>query len=241
MKQIFGTACVAPVCGYFAAVLAVALAIAPALAQTPAGPAPTPQPSPTASAPVPTAATPVMAPIDQLMAPGPLPDLPQGANDAPVTIVEYGSSTCTHCAAFHDNVFPTLKTKYIDPGKVKFIFREFPLDPLATGSFMLARCAGPDKRNAVIDQLFTQQKTWAFVDKPIQPLLDLVKGLGFTQADFETCLKNQELYDQVNSSRDQAADKFNVDATPTFFINGRKQTGELSIADFDAALDPLLK
>ena len=225
--------------------LAALLALTPALAQTAATPTPTPTPTatatPAASAPVPTASTPTMAPIDQLMAQGPLPDLVQGAIDAPVTIVEYGSTTCTHCAAFHDNVFPSLKTKYIDPGKVKFIFREFPLDPLATGSFMLARCAGPDKRNAIIDQLFTQQKTWAFVDKPIEALLDLVKQSGMSQVDFENCLKNQELMDQVSQTRDRAAEKFNVDSTPTFFVNGRKMTGDLPIAEFDKVLEPLLK
>ena len=175
------------------------------------------------------------------MAPGPLPDIVQGSPSAPVTIVEYASMTCPHCAAFHESGWKDLKAKYVDTGKVKFILREFPLDPLAAGGFMLARCAGNDKRNAVIDQLFSQQNSWAFVDKPLQPLLELAKGLGFTQADFETCLQNQALYDQVNAARDQAADKFNVDATPTFFINGKKFAGELTIADFDAALEPLLK
>jgi protein-disulfide isomerase len=221
---------------YLIAILA-SLALAQAIAQ----PAATPSPTPAATAPVPTQAAPTMAPIDQLMAPAALPDLPQGAPDAPVTIIEYGSTTCTHCAAFHDNVFPTLKTKYIDAGKVKFIFREFPLDPLATGSFMLARCAGADKRNALIDTLFTQQKTWAFVDKPIDALLDLVKQSGMSQVDFETCLKNQELMDQVSQTRDRAAEKFNVDATPTFFVNGRKLTGDQPIAEFDKVLEPLLK
>jgi protein-disulfide isomerase len=221
---------------YLIAILA-SLALAQAIAQ----PAATPSPTPAATAPVPTQAAPTMVPIDQLMAPAALPDLPQGAPDAPVTIIEYGSTTCTHCAAFHDNVFPTLKTKYIDPGKVKFIFREFPLDPLATGSFMLARCAGADKRNALIDTLFTRQKTWAFVDKPIDALLDLVKQSGMSQVDFETCLKNQELMDQVSQTRDRAAEKFNVDATPTFFVNGRKLTGDQPIAEFDKVLEPLLK
>jgi protein-disulfide isomerase len=243
---------------FLAAPLALCLALtaAPAAFAQAASPAATPAPvaSPAPAASPQAAATPsanpspdasltapTVIPLDQLMAPGPLPDIVQGAVTAPITIVEYASMTCPHCAAFHEGPWKDLKSKYVDTGKVKFILREFPLDPLATAGFMLARCAGPDKRNAVIDLLYAQQKTWAFVDKPIQPLLDLVKGLGFTQTDFETCLKNQELYDQVNASRDQAADKFGVDATPTFFINGRKQTGEMSIADLDAALEPLLK
>ncbi len=202
--------------------------------------APTPAPSftpPSADA----AAPPVMVPIDQLMGIGPLPDLIQGSVAAPVTIVEYASMTCTHCAAFHETTWPELKAKYVDTGRAKFILREFPLDPLATAGFMLARCAGPDKRNILVDTLFSQQKTWAFVDKPIEPLLALVKQIGMTQTDFETCLKNQDLYEQVNQSRERAAEAFNVDSTPTFFVNGRKLSGELAIADFDRVIDPLSK
>ena len=112
-----------------------------------------------------------MVPLDQLMSIGPLPDIVQGSPTAPATIIEYASMTCSHCAAFHETTWPELKAKYIDSGRAKFILREFPLDPLATAGFMLARCAGPDKRNLLIDQLFSQQKTWAFVDKPIEPLL----------------------------------------------------------------------
>jgi protein-disulfide isomerase len=182
-----------------------------------------------------------MVSLDQLMAPGPLPDLAQGSASAPVTIVEYASMTCTHCAAFHEETWPKLKAKYVDTGKVKFILREFPLDPLATAGFMLARCAGADKRNAIVDLLYTQQKNWAFVDKPIDALAALVKQAGISQADFETCLKNQGLYDQVNQTREGAAQKFKVNATPTFFVNGREMTGELPIEDFDKVLEPLLK
>jgi protein-disulfide isomerase len=210
-------------------------------AQTPA-----PTPSPSSAVPIippspPEPEAPIMVPLDQLMAIGPLPDIVQGAVNAPSTIVEYASVTCTHCAAFHETIWPDLKAKYVDSGRVKFILREFPLDPLATAGFMLARCSGPDKRNLLLDQLFSQQKTWAFVDKPIQPLLDIVKQTGMSQTDFETCLKNQELYDQVNQSRDRAADAFNIDATPTFFINGRKLVGELTLADFDRLLQDLPK
>ena len=172
-------------------------------------------------------------PLDQLMAEGPLPDMWIGSKDAPVAIVEYASMTCPHCAAFHAETWPTLKTKYIDTGKARFVLREFPLDPLATAGFMLARCAGADKRNAITDLLFDQQKNWAFVDKPVDALAATVKQAGITQAQFETCLKDQKLYDQVNQTRDQASTKFKIDATPTFFINGRKYTGELSVAQMD--------
>lgn len=179
-------------------------------------------------------------PVDQLMKEGSLADAWEGAKDAPVTIIEYASMTCTHCAAFHAESYPTLKSKYIDTGKVRFTLREFPLDPLATAGFMLARCAGPDKRNAMVDLLFTQQKNWAFVDKPVEALAATVKQAGITQAAFETCLKDQKLYDQVNAARDAADKTFGVDATPTFFINGKKVSGELSVADLEKTLDPLL-
>ena len=163
--------------------------------------------------------------IADLMAEGPLPDCPEGSSDAPVTIVEYASMTCPHCAAFHVETYPKLKSDYIDTGKARFILREFPLDPLATAGFMLARYAGEDKRNAMIDLLFTQQKSWAYAEKKIAALASLVKQAGLTQADFETCLKDQALYDKVNKTRDIAAEMFKVQSTPTFFINGRRHNG----------------
>jgi protein-disulfide isomerase len=205
-----------------AAALWVSTSVAPALAQT--APAP-----------------PDAAPIDRLMAVGPLPDIVRGSPDAPVTIIEYASMTCSHCAAFHAATWPELKAKYIDSGRAKFILREFPLDPLAAAGFMLARCAGPEKRDLLIDKLFDQQKTWAFVEKPIEPLLAVAGTVGMSPGDFETCLKNQDLYNQVRQSRDYAAQTFKIDSTPTFFVNGRKLTGELSISDFDKALDSLVK
>jgi protein-disulfide isomerase len=224
-----------------------------AYAQDAAAPAATSSPVPTAPigaaptsgsappAPAAVIAAPIMAPIDQLMAIGPLPDLVQGSPSAPITIIEYASMTCSHCAAFHETTWPELKAKYIDTGRAKFILREFPLDPLATAGFMLARCAGPDKRNLFVDQLFSQQKTWAFVDRPIEPLLAMVKQIGMSQVDFETCLRNQDLYEQVSQSRERAAEAFNIDSTPTFFVNGRKLSGELVISDFDRVIDPPAK
>jgi protein-disulfide isomerase len=182
-----------------------------------------------------------MVPMDQLMAPEALPDSMQGSASAPVVIIEYASMTCPHCAAFHVETWPKLKAKYVDSGKVKFALREFPLDPLATAAFMLARCAGPDKRDALVELLYGQQKNWAFTPKPIEALAGLVKQAGVSQAEFDACLKNQELYDQVNKVHDRALNVFKVKATPTFFVNGREMNGELAIEEFDKVLQPLLK
>ena len=170
--------------------------------------------------------------VEELMAPNALPDIVQGDANAPVTIVEYASMTCSHCAAFHHEVYPTLKKNYIDTGKVKFILREFPLDPLATAAFMLARELG-DKRDAAVDLLFSQQKNWAFVEKPLDGLGNVLKQTGLSQDKFETILKDQSLFEKVNKVRDRAAEKFGVNSTPTFFINGYKYTGEITSADFD--------
>lgn len=179
--------------------------------------------------------------VDQLMAPGPLPDIVQGSPDAPVTIVEYASMTCSHCAAFQAETLPKLKARYVDTGKAKLILREFPLDPLATAASMLARCAGPDKRTAIVDMLYATQKSWAFVDKPLEALAAAVKQAGISQADFEKCLSDQDLLNKVNATRKRAADVFKVNSTPTFFVNGHELNGELPIEDFDKAIEPLLK
>ena len=180
-------------------------------------------------------------PLEALLAEAALPDDWLGSKDAPVTVIEYASMTCPHCAAFHAQTFPALKAQYIDTGKVRFSLREFPFDPLATAGFMLARCAGPNKREAMIELLFAQQKNWAFTDKPFQGLSTLIKQTGMSQETFESCLKDQALYDKVNAVRDVGANKFGVDATPTFFINGKKASGEMSIEEMAKLFAPFLK
>jgi protein-disulfide isomerase len=177
--------------------------------------------------------------IEQLMADEALPDVVEGQTNAPVTVVEYASMTCSHCATFANNVYPTLKSKYIDTGKVKYILREFPLDPLATAGFMLARCSG-DKREAMIALLFAQQKNWAFVEKPLDGLSNIVKQTGMSQDSFEKCLKDQALYDKVNMVRDRGSEKFGVNATPTFLINGKRVSGEMTVDQLDKEIRPLL-
>jgi protein-disulfide isomerase len=175
----------------------------------------------------------------ELLKPGALPDKALGKEDAKVTIVEYASMTCPHCAHFAETTFPELKTKYIDTGKVRFIFREFPFDPRAEAGFMLARCAG-DNYFPMIEVLFKQQQTWAAAENVKDAMFQLSKLAGFTQESFNACLTDQKLLDQVRAVQKRGADEFKVDSTPTFFINGKTYKGALSIEEMSAIIDPLL-
>ena len=182
-------------------------------------------------------------PPGELMKPDGLPEMAIGNDKAPVTIIEYASMTCSHCAHFQETTFPELKKRYIDTGKVRFIFREFPLDNLAAAAFMLARCAAKDdseKYFAFIDTMFRQQRQWA-IEKPIPPLLAIAKQAGLTEQTFNACLANQQMLDGIESIRQRAVDKFKVQSTPTFFINGTSHPGALTIDDMAKVIDPYLK
>jgi protein-disulfide isomerase len=170
---------------------------------------------------------------EELMVAGPLGEMGEGDPKAPNTVIEYASMTCSHCANFHNTVFREFKTQYIDSGKVYFIFREYPLDPLATSAAMLARCAPKDRYFPMIDLLFDQQNDWAFVKDPKTALINLVKQAGISEADFNTCLTNQSILDGVNWVKDRAYKSFGVDATPTFFVNGVEHPGEFSLAEIE--------
>ncbi|MFB9983444.1 DsbA family protein [Mesorhizobium kowhaii] len=175
----------------------------------------------------------------ELLKPGALPDKQLGKDDAKVTIVEYASMTCPHCAHFAETTFPDLKTKYIDTGKARYILREFPFDPSAEAGFMLARCA-KDNYFPMVDVLFKQQANWVGVPSTKDALLQISKLAGFTQESFEACLTDQKLLDDVRSVQKRGANEFKVDSTPTFFINGKTYKGAMSIEEMSAIIDPLL-
>jgi protein-disulfide isomerase len=179
--------------------------------------------------------------VADLMAPGPLPDRALGAEKASVTVVEYASMTCSHCAKFHTTVYPDFKKKYIDTGKVRFILREFPLDPIATGAFSLARCLPEDKYYPMVEVLFEQQKNWAFVPDPPKALLSIAKQAGFTEQSFEACLTDQKLSQAIEESARRANEKFGVSGTPTFFINGQMLRGEATLEALSKVIDPMIK
>lgn len=180
------------------------------------------------------------ADVERLLAENALADKWEGEEGAPVTIIEYASMTCPHCARFHVDTWPALKEQYVDTGKVRFVLREFPFDPRAAAAFMLARCAPNDAYYPMVDVLFKQQRVWATAENARAALENIAKLAGFTQESFEACLTDQKLLDDVNAVRERGASEFGVDSTPTFFINGKKYSGALSIDQFSAIIDPLL-
>lgn len=171
-----------------------------------------------------------------LMQAGPLGEMAMGDPNAPNVVIEYASMTCSHCQNFHETTFTPFKEKYIDTGKVYFILREFPLDPLATSAIMLARCAPEERFFPIVDLLFEEQRNWAFVPDPVSALRNLVKQAGISEDDFRACLTNQEILDGVNWVKNRAAGDFDVGSTPTFFVNGEMVTGALPLEEFDKIL-----
>lgn len=170
-----------------------------------------------------------------LMAPGPLPDLILGKEDAPNTIVEYASMTCPHCAAFHKSILPELKTKFIDTGQARLILREFPLDQLAAQASMVARCAGPDRYYPMVGALFETQASWVTEgDEGTAKLLQIAKQAGFTKEKFDACIGDKALFDKIVETRARGHETFGIDSTPSFFVNGKRLTGEQTVAAFEA-------
>ena len=172
-----------------------------------------------------------------------LPDMALGPANASVTITEYASMTCPHCAAFNAEVFPKIKSEYIDTGKVRYIFREFPLDIKAAAGSMLSRCIAKGdagKYFAVTDLLFRSQGDWV-MKNTTETLTRIGKQAGLSEQEVETCLKDQSLLDKIAADQKYASDVLKVDSTPTFFINGEKIKGEASFEEFAKKINPLLK
>jgi protein-disulfide isomerase len=171
-----------------------------------------------------------------------LPDMALGPTKAPVTITEYASMSCPHCAAFEENVFPMLRSKYIDTGKVRFVFREFPIDIKAAAASMLARCIASDdagKFFGAIDTLFKQQDRLMTDTKDTLKLIG--KQAGLSEQAVETCAKDQTLLDKLSADQKFAYEVLKVDATPTFFINGERLKGAMSFEELDEKIKSLLK
>ena len=168
-------------------------------------------------------------------------DIILGDADAPVTVIEYSSMTCSHCASFHAKTLPKLKEQYIETGKVKFIMRAFPLDNLAGAAAMLARCVAEDKYYPFVDMLFEKQSQWARADDPVKELRQVSKIAGFTEERFNQCVTDQEALEYIQQVRAQGDQKYDIRATPTLIINGQKLEGAQPIERLKAIIDPLLE
>lgn len=164
-----------------------------------------------------------------------------GKPDAPITIIEFASLTCPHCKDFDLNVLPKLKTAYIDTGKVKLIYRDFPLDGRALLAAMVARCAPKERYYAFLDALFRSQDTWARAQDTLQALGQVARVGGMSQEDFDACIKNKDLFEAIKKDATDAQQQYKVESTPTFIINGKKMDGAHSFESFETALKPLLK
>lgn len=172
---------------------------------------------------------------------GSVRDMTYGEEDAPVTIVEYTSLTCPHCATFATQTFPQIKARYIDTGKLRFILREFPFDPRATAAFVLARCAPEDRYFQMIETFFSRQGEWSTVPNGKDALLRIAKEAGFTDETFHTCLTNQPALDAIKESVERGSLEFGVTAAPTLFIDGKRVTGAPSYKQLSKMIDDALR
>ena len=169
----------------------------------------------------------------------PLPDMAIGSESAPITIIEYSSLTCPHCAHFHQDPFPELKTKYIDTGKVRYIMREFPLNEPALAGAVAARCLDASRYFAFTGLLFAKQADWAFKDDALTPLKALARQAGMSSEEFDKCIDNQELQKKILVLRDEGQKK-GVNATPSFFVNGTLLKGAPTMKALEEAMKPYL-
>jgi protein-disulfide isomerase len=159
---------------------------------------------------------------------------------APVTIIEYSSMTCPHCAAFHANTLPELKERYIDAGKVRLVLRDFPLDQNALRASMIAHCAGEDRYPQFVEVFFAQQASWARANDPVQALKQLAQLGGLSADKVDACLADKALEEAILQARLDGQEKYDIKSTPSFIIDGKTYSGDQSVQKFAAIIDPLL-
>ncbi|MFN0041660.1 MAG: DsbA family protein [Alphaproteobacteria bacterium] len=164
-----------------------------------------------------------------------------GKVDAKVTVIEYASLTCPHCAAFHRDVLPELKKQYIDTGKIRYVFRDFPLDGRAAIAAMAARCAPKERYFPFIDALFKTQEQWARAEDVHKALSPIARLAGMSQEGYEACVKNEALYQAIRAARGQAETEFRIESTPSFVVNGKKTELGTTFTSVEKVLRPLLK
>ena len=170
----------------------------------------------------------------------PLPDMIIGDPDAPVEIIEYSSMTCPHCASFHTETLPTIKERYLDTGKAKLVFREFPLDRVALTASAIARCAGEDRFFSFVDVLFRTQTQWSTAADHVEELKKIVRMGGLDPEMVDTCLEDESVVDGILAIRLNGDETYTISSTPTFIINGDNHAGYMTVEEFEAVLEPYL-
>lgn len=166
-------------------------------------------------------------------------DHAMGSKDAPITMIEYASLTCPHCAHFHNDILPQIKANYIDTGKVRLVFRSYPLDQPALKAAELAECVSPVTYFPMVSLLFKEQGDWAHGDKPLDALAKIAAGAGIDQTKFQACMDDKAISERIISRAQEGQDKFGVESTPTFFVNGRKIQGAVPYEDFEKVFKEL--
>jgi protein-disulfide isomerase len=176
-----------------------------------------------------------IAPLEEAMA-----EMALGKSDAPVTMIEYSSLGCPHCAAFHRDTLPRIKTEYIDTGKLRLVYRDFPLGTPALAASMIARCAGRGRFFGFIEIIFRSQAQWSRSNNPLDALSKVARFGGMSEADVGACLKTQALLDHIRRVAANAQEKQKVVSTPTFVIGGQTITGAQSFENFKKVIDKAL-
>ncbi|MFI5022296.1 MAG: DsbA family protein [Alphaproteobacteria bacterium] len=182
------------------------------------------------------AGTAAAATVEEMLAEGSL-----GSDKAPVTVIEYASLTCPHCAAFANTTFEAFKKKYLDTGKVHFIYRDFPFDQPGLRAAMMVRCSGSERFFGFLEILFKSQESWASAADPMGELAKIARLGGMSKEEFDACMANKELMDGILKGELEAQEKYKAESTPTFIVNGVKHEGNMSLETLDGILAPLLK
>ena len=164
-----------------------------------------------------------------------------GSDEAPVTIVEYSSLTCPHCAEFHADTLPKIKETYIDTGKVRLVFEDFPLGSLALGAAVVARCLPEERYFGFLDYLFRTQATWSRSQQPLQSLERMARFGGLSGGEFQSCVNNGDLVQGIQRRAQKASQDHDIESTPTFLINDERVIGAQSFETFQQAIEAALE
>ena len=164
-----------------------------------------------------------------------------GKKDAPITILAFESLTCSHCASFHSGAWPRIKKEYIDTGKARYVYSDFPLDDLAAVAAMVARCTGKERYFGMIEILYKSQETWARSKEPLKALGRIGRMGGLSDQEFQACVRNDDLYRGIRARQREMQEKYKIESTPTFIINGKRIIGPQPFEEFDRLMKPMVK